>query len=94
MAFAAFKISQVTWTQENPKEFKSSPRARRLFCGTCGSQLGMQYDESEDIIYLPITSLDNPDTAPPQRHIYWPEHRSWLQLADTLPRHAKGTIED
>ena len=64
------------------------------FGRSCGSQLGMQYDETEDIIYLPITSLDNPDAAPPQRHIYWPQHRCWLHLADQLPRHDKGTIED
>ena len=33
MAYAAFKIIQVTWTQENPKAYRSSPRAKRLFCG-------------------------------------------------------------
>ena len=55
-------------------------------CSACGSQLGMKYGASPGTTYISVTSLDNPDMFSPKVHIYWPDRRPWLALADTLPR--------
>jgi len=62
--------------EEHLQRYRSSPRAQRVFCKTCGSSLFV---------------FGEPDGAPvldrePERHICWDARAPWVRIADDLPR--------
>ena len=46
----------------------------------------MKYKASPGTTYITVTSLHKPDMFSPNEHIFWPDRRPWLALADTLPK--------
>jgi hypothetical protein len=89
VAWAMFRIAQVTFTGERPTEYASSAEARRGFCGRCGSQISFTASFLPGLIDITIGSLDQPQAMAPRFH-YWDSQRlPWLQFADGLPRHAE-----
>jgi hypothetical protein len=71
-AFGSFFGPLVTaedlfWTRGEPKYYRSSNRARRGFCGECGTPLC--YLEDESAVELAIGTLDDPTVAPPTKQI-------------------------
>lgn len=55
--------ASVRWSRE-PDWYDSSPIARRPFCGACGTSLGFQYKDS-DQMDLTIASFDDPSRFAP-----------------------------
>ena len=77
------------------KTYRSSPRASRQFCPTCGSQLTFRVDATPTIVSVNTPTLDNPDAVPPLRHIWCESRIVWFDAADDLPRHdRKGPAVD
>jgi hypothetical protein len=66
VAFKNFKKSAVTWNSE-PDWYASSPIARRPFCSTCGTPLGFEYPDSENID-LHVATFDDPTPFSPKHH--------------------------
>jgi hypothetical protein len=69
-AFGAFfgplvTAHDVVWTRGQPKYFRSSNRARRGFCGDCGTPLTYDAFEADGSIELAIGAFDNPQVAAP-----------------------------
>ena len=71
---------RLTW-------YRSSSRARRAFCGTCGSSLLFAADAFPQELDVSVGSLDDPDACPATCHIFVPEKVAWVALEPDLPRH-------
>ena len=75
---------------ENLREFKSSQRVRRRFCGLCGGQVFTRDSSEPDRFFLCLGSLDAgevPDHDPAtERHIFWESKATWHDPGDRAPR--------
>jgi hypothetical protein len=67
---------------------RSSGRAQRAFCATCGTSLLFAADAAPDEVDVSVGSLDAPDRCPPSCHIYVPDKLAWVALEPGLVRHA------
>lgn len=77
----------------SPRSFRSSPHVVRTFCGTCGTPLTYQRDDSPDTIDVTTATLDHPDRYPPAREI-WIDHRiPWETLNPALRHYPKTSGE-
>lgn len=72
------------WLAGEPKTYRSSERAQRFFCPTCGAQLVFAFDDSE---YLDVTvaTLDRAHSVVPTRHVWYGNRLPWLHLDEHLP---------
>lgn len=84
-AFATVPADQFTLLQGSPATYKSSSRAQRRFCSSCGSALVWQaYGASTLDVFL--GTLDDPNRAPPPKDALWSAHRVyWLPALEGIP---------
>lgn len=83
--------SAVTWEVE-PESYQSSPIARRLFCGKCGSSLGYATLDGEDMD-LTLGSFDYPSFFKPVAHGGAESLlENWLDTS-CLPRHKTASLK-
>lgn len=75
-----------------PVGFDSTPKARRTFCGRCGTPLTFQGTETPGEIDITTASLDDPNAVPPKDHTRTSSRLSWVRLADGLPEHREARI--
>lgn len=73
------------WTRGSPASYASSPSCTRYFCGRCGCQLSLFTDRSPNSLDLTVASLDQPELAPADRHIWVTSRLPWLHLDEQLP---------
>ncbi len=66
--------------------YQSSRRARRGFCGNCGSSLFWDSPERPTISIM-AGSLDKPTGLELVRHIYVANHGDYYEIADGLPHY-------
>lgn len=59
IAFKNLKQADVSWTTQPPDYYQSSPIAKRPFCSHCGTPLGFQFLDSENMD-LTVGSFDDP----------------------------------
>lgn len=90
---AWFTVEQAAfrYTRGAPSNFQSSADAVRSFCPRCGTQLTFVDRRYAGQVDLTTASLDDPELAPPQKHIYTSTQLSWLKLSDGLPRYAESS---
>ncbi|WP_244936498.1 GFA family protein [Methylobacterium currus] len=69
----------------DPAWFRSSPRAERAFCPSCGTPLAYRADDLPDEIDLTLASLDDPERFPPRDHVWVSRRLSWVALPPGLP---------
>jgi hypothetical protein len=67
--------------------YQALPRARRGFCGTCGSFLLWQLIEN-DTIDVAMGALDAPSGTALAQHIFVAEKGDYYTIADGLPQRA------
>ncbi|MBX9880510.1 MAG: GFA family protein [Sphingomonas sp.] len=67
--------------------YQASPRARRGFCGTCGSFLLWQLIDGETID-VAMGALDAPSGTALAQHIFVAEKGDYYTIADGLPQRA------
>ena len=85
VAFRNLKKANVTWARE-PDWYASSPIARRPYCRECGTSLGFEYPDSENMD-LTIGSFDDPSRFKPTMHFgIESAHRAWLNT-EGLPEY-------
>lgn len=97
MAFASARVGEYVFTrgEDQVRTFASSSFGHRLFCGACGTPLGMKVNHQPATIDFSIATLDEPDKLPPSFHIFWSSKVAWFKPGDDLPRHDKfrpGTV--
>ncbi|MDT9597580.1 GFA family protein [Sphingosinicella rhizophila] len=77
IAFKNLKKADVHW-EEAPDYYASSPIARRPFCRECGTPLGFEYPDSENLD-LTVGSFDDPSRFRPAHHFGAESmHRAWI----------------
>ncbi|RYG15052.1 GFA family protein [bacterium] len=85
IAFLNLKKVAVRW-ETPPDIYQSSPIARRPFCSACGTPLGFEFPDSENID-LTIGSFDDPRGFVPTHHSGAEAlHEAWIDTGD-LPRY-------
>lgn len=83
-AFVGLPRSDCTW-ESGPDWYQSSPIAKRPFCSNCGTPLGFQFLEGENMD-LTVGSFDDPYVFSPHWHFGAESiHEDWLDTKD-LPR--------
>ena len=90
------KVGTLRFTEGEPNYFTSSDWAKRGFCENCGSRLIFMPFATDDewLINLDICSLDEPDKAKPNMHIYVDSKLPWYEIADDLPRLRADELDD
>jgi hypothetical protein len=84
---AGFKPGDVTWMNEEPTFYQSSPNVKRGFCSGCGSPVSWHYLDDE--ISLLIGSFDHPEEISPSAHMMTEQLLPWLKINDGLPQYPK-----
>ena len=87
VAWVTARTAHVTFAGPDPLAYRSSPGARRFFCGRCGTPLAFQADATPDLLDLTVASLDQPNLMPPHYHIWTQSRIAWFDTRDPLPRH-------
>ncbi|WP_407521402.1 GFA family protein [Methylobacterium oryzisoli] len=89
VAWFSVPRAALRWTAGAPKPVRSSARATRTFCGTCGTSLTYESDAAPDEIDVTTASLDEPERVPPRDHTFLAERLAWDVVADGLPTFAR-----
>jgi hypothetical protein len=78
--------ASLRWRDAAPSRLRSSEDAIRTFCPSCGTPLTFESTVNPDEIDVTTCSLDEPEKAPPQDHVFVRSRLSWIRLDDDLPR--------
>ncbi|PWB31679.1 aldehyde-activating protein [Pseudomonas sp. NDM] len=81
------------WLAGTPARYDSSASCARFFCANCGAQLALVTSLSPESIDVTIATLDHPQTAPAERHIWTDSRLPWLHLDEHLPGEAEETLD-
>jgi hypothetical protein len=88
MCFVHFPAEAFRWLGSPLKRYRSSASAERGFCPQCGSTLTMHESVLGDRVQVALGSLDNPERARPDDHVWTKQQLPWLHIEDDLPRFA------
>ncbi|PZP22345.1 GFA family protein [Pseudomonas kuykendallii] len=78
-------LERFEWLRGTPAQYASSDTCTRYFCGTCGAQLALFTRLSPQTLDVTIATLDEPQRAPADRHIWVTTRLPWLTLDPHLP---------
>ncbi|WP_339070475.1 GFA family protein [Pseudomonas idahonensis] len=80
------------WLEGVPARYDSSASCARYFCADCGAHLALVTHLSQDSIDVTIATLDHPERAPADRHIWTDSRLPWLHLDEQLPEEPEETL--
>lgn len=80
------------WLEGVPARYDSSASCARYFCADCGAHLALVTYLSPDSIDVTIATLDHPERAPADRHIWTDSRLPWLRLDEQLPEEPEETL--
>jgi hypothetical protein len=84
-ALVSVPANNLSWTREQPADFRSSAIVARGFCAGCGTPLYM-HEDGDDIFELAIGAFDNPSDVGPLAEQAGIESRvSWFNDMHRLP---------
>jgi hypothetical protein len=81
--------ARFTYIGGTPRQYRSSSRALREFCGNCGSPVLFRPD-GDPRVDVAAATLDDPVAVPPAYHIWRMSRLSWFDTTDALPRFDEG----
>ena len=84
--------SAFQWLAGTPSRYDSSQSCARFFCPNCGAQLALITLLSPESIDVTIATLDHPELATAERHIWTDSQLPWLHLDEHLPGEAEETL--
>jgi hypothetical protein len=87
MVFATVPFTDFEVTEGDVQRFASSDFGWRMFCGDCGTPLGMHVKHQPGTIDFSVATLDRPELIRPGYHIFYADRIAWAEAGDTLPRH-------
>ena len=76
-----------------PVRYRSSATAVRGFCGSCGTQLTFQRDDTPGEIDVTVCSLDDPEALAPEDHTFTRSRLTWIRLNDGLPENPTNRMD-
>ena len=89
--FVGASAESAVFTKGKRAFFASSPGVARGFCAACGTPLTYESDRFPGEVHFYISTFDDPEPLRPAFHVFHKERIRWLEIADTLPRHATVT---
>jgi hypothetical protein len=87
VAWVTFPITGFAWIAGEPGTYRSSPRAQRHFCTSCGSYLAFFSKDAPAEVSINTASIDEPGAFPPRKHIFAESRIPWFHTRDDLPQH-------
>ncbi|MBN34620.1 MAG: hypothetical protein CMM46_07545 [Rhodospirillaceae bacterium] len=88
---ADFTVADVTFTGGQPRRYRSSGKAERAFCGTCGCHLTFRFvDDPGDGLSLTIGSMDRPEAIRPTVQLFVADGLPWLRLKGDMTDWPQG----
>ena len=78
-------LASFRWLAGTPREYASSASCTRYFCGQCGAHLALFTQLSPETLDVTVATLDEPEQAPADRHIWVQSRLPWLHLDPQLP---------
>lgn len=90
LPWASFAVDGFSYTQGEPKVYRSSEQGQREFCGNCGSQIAFRATDRRDFVEINTGTLDDPESVRPQYHIWYDSRVAWFEIDDDLPRYAQS----
>lgn len=91
LAFVHFPRDAFTWVKGEPTRYRSSQYAERGFCPKCGSSLSIHEEVLEDRVQVTLGSLDEPNRAKIDDHVWTVDRIGWFDVQDDLPRYTKDS---
>jgi hypothetical protein len=87
IAWLTVPLDGFAVTEGHPAAYRSSAKAFRHFCGSCGTPLTWREADNPKLVDVSIGSLDNPEAAAPTMHVWTDSRIAWFDSADDLPRY-------
>lgn len=69
------------------KSYASSASSRRVFCGSCGSNILVAIEGEPDALYLSMSAVEGNPPLPPGYHIYVGSKAPWYEINDDLAQY-------
>ncbi|MDO9617519.1 MAG: GFA family protein [Pseudomonas sp.] len=86
-------LASFRWLAGTAREYASSSSCTRSFCPTCGAHLTLFTTLSPHSLDITIATLDQPELAQADRHIWVQSRLPWLSLDPNLPEERQEIIE-
>ncbi|UQY35815.1 GFA family protein [Pseudomonas fulva] len=86
-------LAAFTWLRGEPARFASSPSCERHFCPTCGAHLALFTSLSPHSLDVTVATLDHPEQAAADRHIWTESRLPWLAVDRQLPQEQQEHID-
>ena len=93
VTWAEFPSSDFELLSGAPSRYESRPKVTREFCPSCGAQLIYRHADEPGTIDVTACSLDDPEVAIPEDHVWCDRTISWLKVADGLPWYRRGRFD-
>ena len=90
VAWLTTAARDFTLTAGSPVEYRSSPSARRSFCGRCGTPLSYRHDSRPDEVDVQLATLDEAAVFAPVDHVWMVDALPWDRPADGLPQYPQS----
>lgn len=90
--WATVPLASFSWLQGSPAAYASSASCMRYFCSHCGCHLSLFTSLSPESLDITVASLDQPERAPADRHIWVASRLPWLHLDPQLPEEQGETL--
>lgn len=90
IASVGFDKAAIDWASKETLGTWIKGTCTRLFCKQCGTPIAQEHEVAPQRTYFNTSFMDTPELFPPAAHAFAPEQLPWLDLADTLARHARG----
>lgn len=87
VSYATVTPGSFKWVKgrERLARYDSSPGVSRLFCGNCGSSLGIE--EGGQLVLVTLGTVDGDPGIEPAEHLYVGSAAHWQRITDDLPQH-------
>ncbi|MDX1367575.1 GFA family protein [Pseudomonas sp.] len=85
-------LASFEWLAGTATEFASSASCTRSFCPSCGAHLTLFTTLSPQTLDITVATLDQPELAPADRHIWVQSRLPWLHLDGHLPEEQQERI--
>jgi hypothetical protein len=85
-------LANFRWLSGTPSQYASSSSCTRSFCPTCGAQLTLFTCLSPETLDITVATLDQPQLAPADRHIWVQSRLPWIHLDEQLPEEQQEHI--
>lgn len=86
-------LASFHWLAGTPREYASSASCTRSFCPTCGAHLTLFTDLSPQTLDVTVATLDHPELAAADRHIWVQSRLPWLQVDPQLPEEEQEVMD-